>query len=96
MFSLQLQQQQLLPYCLYIMTAYISVTNNNLQYARQIEFDQLINDMLIEGMSLEDAVIETKETFIQSNYDLSLLFIYQNKSEYDVNAYINIILFIIV
>ena len=31
---------------------------------------------------------ETKETFIQSNYDLSLLFIYENKMEFDVCIHI--------
>jgi len=53
-------------------------------YARQVDFDQLILDMLTEGMSIEDSVAETLQLFNTSGYDLSYLFTYKNIIEYEV------------
>ena len=53
-------------------------------YARQVDFDQLILDMLTEGLSIEESVAETLQLFNASGYDLSYLFIYENIAEYEV------------
>lgn len=57
-------------------------------YARQVDFDQLILDMLTEGLSIEESVAETLQLFNTSGYDLSYLFIYENIAEYEVRLMI--------
>jgi hypothetical protein len=60
-------------------------------YARQVDFDQLILDMLTEGLSIEESVAETLQLFNTSGYDLSYLFIYENIAEYEVRLMIEVV-----
>ncbi|RYH29863.1 hypothetical protein EON65_07090 [archaeon] len=53
--------------------------------ARQVDFDQIVRELLEEGQhSWGEAVREAQETFVEGNYDVSTLFLYQNKEEYDI------------
>eukprot|EP01031_Cornospumella_fuschlensis_P025775 gene25775-31125_t len=53
--------------------------------ARQVDFDQVVRDLLEEGQhSFAEAVQEAHETFVEGDYDVSTLFVYQNKEEYDI------------
>jgi len=51
--------------------------------ARQVDFDQIVREIVQSGGSWDDAAAEAIETFTESNYDLSALFIYTNKAEYE-------------
>lgn len=53
--------------------------------ARQVDFDQLVKESVEGGLhSWEEAIQEAKETFEESDYDLSALFLYTNEKEYQV------------
>eukprot|EP00981_Chlorochromonas_danica_P014232 scaffold7567_cov167-Ochromonas_danica.AAC.12 len=53
--------------------------------ARQVDFDQLVKESVEGGLhSWEEAIQEAKETFEESDYDLSGLFFYTNEKEYQV------------
>jgi len=51
--------------------------------ARQVDFDQIVKDIVQSGNSWEEAAIEALETFEESNYDISGLFVYRSKVEYE-------------
>jgi hypothetical protein len=51
--------------------------------ARQVDFDAFVKDLMdSNALSIEDAAEEAVETF-SSDYDISGLFIYRNKREFD-------------
>jgi hypothetical protein len=49
--------------------------------ARQPDFDQIVKDCIEQGASVEEACSEAVETFEESNYDMSGLFLYRNEEE---------------
>jgi hypothetical protein len=54
-----------------------------LKYANQAMYDQLCEELIQqEGLSIEDASIQTIEMF-KDEYDLTKVYIYQNKQQYD-------------
>lgn len=50
--------------------------------ARQVDYDHLVSELVGQGTRWEDAVQEVDETFLESKYDLSTLFRYQNEEEF--------------
>jgi hypothetical protein len=52
-----------------------------MKYAKQVEFDTIVSEIIEEGSRVEDAVEEAKETFSSSGYDLSSLYLYDNETE---------------
>ena len=54
-----------------------------LKYANQIMFDQICEELIQqEGLSIEEASIQTIDMF-KDEYDLTKVYIYQNKKQYD-------------
>jgi hypothetical protein len=52
--------------------------------ARQVDFDQIVMDLLDDGMhSWEEAVREARDTFLESNYDISGLYLYTSQREFE-------------
>ena len=52
--------------------------------ARQVDYDALYAEILNSGVPVDEAAMETYETFISENYDMSALFAYQNKEEQEL------------
>mmetsp|Transcript_8429 Transcript_8429/g.13982 ORF Transcript_8429/g.13982 Transcript_8429/m.13982 type:complete len:275 (-) Transcript_8429:456-1280(-) len=50
-------------------------------YVRQADFDHVVKEICGEGASVEEAVVEAKETFLESSMDLSALYLYENEVE---------------
>ncbi len=49
--------------------------------ARQADYDHLIKEMVSEGASLEEANAEALDTFRESGFDLSALYVYETAQE---------------
>lgn len=53
--------------------------------ARQADFDQIVKDGVDDGLhTWEEAIQEAKETFEESGYDMSALFVYRNQNEHEI------------
>ena len=52
--------------------------------ARQVDYDALYNELLNSGVPIDEAALETYETFTSENYDMSGIFAYQNDEEREV------------
>lgn len=53
------------------------------QLAKQAEFDHIVKELVEAGNDWSEAVQEAVETFQESNYDLSGLYLYSSKLEWD-------------
>lgn len=53
------------------------------KFARQVDYDHLVNDFVAQGASWEEAVVEANGTFVEGGYDLNGLFQYNSRQEYD-------------
>lgn len=51
------------------------------RFARQVDYDHMVKEMLSQGASVEDAVQEVDETFVEGGYDLNSLFRYRNDED---------------
>jgi hypothetical protein len=51
--------------------------------AKQLEFDHIVKEIIQSGNDWSEAVQEALETFQDSNYDITSLYLYTNKLEYE-------------
>lgn len=70
-------------YIIFLVGLTKEVVGNMAQLAKQAEFDHIVKELLEAGNDWNEAVQEALETFQESNYDLSALYLYTSKLEFE-------------